>query len=217
VSVVHSVQLSALLALLLWTTPLLSAEVGGPCGRERADWRQAHQRLKTVVEDYRQIKRGSIAPMIEKEIIEKERSESTAAMVRTVLEDRKLRMAEARKKLDALLVEEKHHFDQLRRCVSRSRRSSNRVPGSRSDEQARESVMAGLPDLLMDEAYQQYKNERPRSVSRYSYYGSEPSPWERYQGQPAPGWRTGYSGGFGRAPQRYPTQRYPYQGYFRRR
>ena len=74
--------------------------------------------------------------------------------------------------------------------------------------------MAGLPDLLMDEACRQYENERPRSVSRYSYYGSEPSPWERYQGQPAPGSRTGYSGGFGRAPQRYPTQRYPYQGYF---
>ena len=69
--------------------------------------------------------------MIEKEIIEeKERSESTAAMVRTVLEDRKLRMAEARRSWTALLVEEKHHFDQLRRCVSRSRRRSNRVsPG----------------------------------------------------------------------------------------
>lgn len=215
-SVGHPLQLSALLALLLWTAPLVSAEVDGPCGPVRADWQQVHQRLRAGVEEYRQIKGESITPMIETEIAEKGRSRSTAAMVRTALDDRKLRMAEARKKIEELLVEEKHRFDQLRRCVSRSGRRSSRGSRSNSDERARESVVAGLSDLLTDEAYEQYKRERPRSVSRSYSYGPEPSPWERYQGQQAPGWRTQYYGGFGRARQRYPMERYPYQGYFRR-
>ncbi|MEJ2717033.1 MAG: hypothetical protein P8182_07815 [Deltaproteobacteria bacterium] len=114
-SVGRSVQLGALLALLLWTTPVLAAEVDGPCGRERADWGQAYQRFKAGVEHYRQIKDEPITPLIEKMIAEKGRGTSTAALVRSVLEDRKLRMADAR----------------ARRALGRGEASIRPTPGMR--------------------------------------------------------------------------------------
>jgi hypothetical protein len=214
VSVWRLAQTIVLLGVLVWTTPSLSADVEGPCGTKRADWRQAYELLKAGAEGYRKIKSESITPLIEKEIAEKGTSKSTAAMVRSVLDNRTFRMTESREKLDKLLVEEKRRFDQLRRCVSHSRRRSRRRSRNDSEERARARVVSRLSDLLLDEAYEQYKNDRPRSVSRSDSSG--PSPWERYRGEEAPGWRTGYYGGFGRAPQRYPMPRYPYQGYFRR-
>jgi hypothetical protein len=193
-----------LFGILLWATPSLSADVKGTCTRERAAWEEAYGLMKAAAEDYRQIKEGSITPLIEKEIAAKGQSQSSAAVVRSVLQTRAQRMSEVREKLDPLMVEEKRSFDRLKKCVSRSRRTSRRGSSRDAEERERKRVVAGLSDLLLDEAYDQYKNERPRSASRSNDYQSGPSSWQRYYG------------GYGRARQQYPMPRYPNPGYFRR-
>ncbi len=162
---------------LLTGTPLLSETFSGHCGTEQATWSNAYQSLQAGMEAYRQIKNESVSPSIAREMGAHERGVSIARIVQVVLKERGKRLAELGRRCLELADAERSSFGEWRRCaiVGAQRRDSSTVAGFKSLSRERDRLMAELQDLLLDEAYVQYKNYRaPAEPASPSYEANQP-------------------------------------------
>ena len=111
-----------------------------------------------------------------------------------------------------LVDDERFAFDALRRCVSvpQNRRNSTLATALATISRDRERMLKQMQDLMLDEAYVQYKGERDNSGRAYSDYGQDQSPRVSYQQQWGPDPRIDR-----RRPNSYPNPQDPY-GYYSR-
>jgi len=163
---------------LLSGTPLLAETDSGPCATERAQWSKAYESLQVGMENYHQVKNESVGPRIANEMAAHERRASIARIVQAVLEERGDRLAELGQRCHELADLERSSFDAWRRCASVGfqRRDSASAVTFKSIFRERDRLMAELHDLLLDEAYIQYKNHRaPATPASPSYEANQPS------------------------------------------
>lgn len=163
---------------LLTGTPLLSDTSSGPCATEHARWSNAYESLQTGMENYRQIKYESVSPRIARDMGTQGKAASIARIVQVVLKERGERLAELGQKCLELADLERSSFEELRRCASMGaqRRDNSSAVLFKSISRERDRLMAELQDLLLDEAYVQYKNHRaPAPPTSPSYEANQPS------------------------------------------
>jgi hypothetical protein len=163
---------------LLTGTPLLSQTTSGPCATEHARWSNAYESLQTSMENYRQIKYESVSPRIARDMGTQGRGASIAGIVQMVLKERGDRLAELGQKCLEFADLERSSFEAWRRCAAMGaqRRDNSSAVVIKSISRERDGLMAELQDLLLDEAYIQYKNHRaPAAPTSPSYEANQPS------------------------------------------
>ncbi len=166
------------LTLLLTGTPLLSETVSGWCDGEQTKWSNAYESLRAGMESYRKVKYESIAPQITQEIATRGSRKPISRIVRAALKDRRERMAEAGERCRDLADQEQSCFKDLQRCatIGSRRRGNSSTANFKSISRERNRLIAELKDLLLDEAYIQYKNHRaPATPVSPGYEANQPS------------------------------------------
>jgi hypothetical protein len=157
--------------LVLGQAPPVPAQES-PCEPARAQWAQAHESLKEAANALRETQVESIEPRIDEALKDGKRI-TIAQKVQIELKDRNRRISEAAHKCVDAADQEKAAFEQLRRCSaadSARRSASHTAFGAIARE--RSKLLADLQDLLLDEAYIQYKRESPNPPT-YSGYGPD--------------------------------------------
>ncbi|MBI4962314.1 MAG: hypothetical protein HY913_03480 [Desulfomonile tiedjei] len=181
-----------------------------PCETEHERWSVSSANLRAALEQYGQIKEQSMASEIT-ESLGRQNTGSMARIVQSALKQRSEILAAAEAKCLKLANDEKYAFEALRRCVStpQQRRNSSLAATLATISRDRERLLKHLQDLLLDEAYVQYKGERENSARANSDYGQDQAPRMTYQQWgPNSGTDRRWSGG-------YPNAQNPY-GYYSR-
>lgn len=187
------------IGLAVWLSVVAATQAEAGCEAETSGWTQAYEALEQGMESYRRLKAESITPRIEEELEKKEEGRSIARSVQEVLKERTRLLGDAKTKCLELAQSERSVYDEWRRCAGSGggRRRNPNPQGPDRVARQRSSLLASLQDLLLDEAYLQYKNFRDPSSASYSF---DQSPYMGGQSS----WR----------PQRQMGAD-PYQGYFR--
>jgi hypothetical protein len=172
-----ALPLSIVLCLLMGT-PLLSETLSDPCATDRVAWSNAYEALQAAMEGYRRIKNESVGPLIAREMDAHDRGLSIARVVEVVLKERGKKLSELGRQCLELANVELSFFEHWRRCASAGvqKRDSASVAAFKKISRDRDRLMAELRDLLLDEAYVQYKNHRaPAAPASPSYEANGPS------------------------------------------
>jgi len=208
------------LVLLLGFTVSLALCIGSPlskaseepCSVEHEKWSGSSGELKDALEQLRQIKDESMSPEITESLSKGSKSLSIARIVQSALQRRSERLAEARGRCREFADKEKYAFDNLKRCLSGPslRRNNAAVAALSSISRDRERLLKQMQDLMLDEAYVQYKGEREYPSGAYSDYSQDQAPRMTYQRQWGPDPRMDP-----RSPGAYRNPQIPY-GYYSR-
>ena len=186
--------------LLLFSGATRSAIGDGPCERERIQWSDAVDSLKKAMDDYSSVKNESVTPKIN-EIMAIGTRNSMAASIQLALRERANRMAEIGSLCQEAAAKERTAYDIWRRCgASLQRRNPSPQPLPATVSRERDKLVAQLQDLLMDEAYVQYKGQAAVSANGSSGYepeqreASQDDRWRGNRGQAPSGPWPGYQG-----------------------
>ena len=183
------IEICLVLLLVCAAVPARCYDFPEECGGPATQWLEAYHRLRDAVEELRKAKKDPVGPKIEEKLAKKSFKVSTAVIVRRVLDARKARIAQARDEITKLLGAEQERFNGLRKCGPvrrRFRALSKTVP----ELAERKRLKSRLSELLLDEAYVQYKNFRaPSSSSSYSSRSRRTLQWGPY-GYGPPGFYT---------------------------
>ncbi len=186
--------------LLVFSGATSSAIGDGPCERERIQWGHAVDTLKKAMDDYSSVKNESVTPKIN-EIMAIGTRNSMAASIQLALRERANRMAEIGSLCQEAAAKERIAYDIWRRCgASQQRKSPSPPPFPAMVSRERDRLVAQLQDLLMDEAYDQYKGQAAVSANGSSGYepeqreASQDDRWRGYRGHSPSGPWPGYQG-----------------------
>lgn len=168
------------LFVVLLCTPALPEEGEERCSDVRSEWQTVFETLNEKTENLATIKQEPIRPVIERRVEEKKAGWTMARIVHSVLQERRNKIASAMDKVRQLSEREENAFSTLRRCMGR--RQFKEASRSDPDLAKREKLARRLSDLLAEEAYLQYKDQRGdtqpgRSTSYRQYttpYGPSP-------------------------------------------
>jgi hypothetical protein len=187
------------IGLAIWLSFVGLELTEASCEAETSGWTLAYEALEKAMESYRLLKGESVAPRIEAELEKMERRRSIARSVYEVLKERARLLGDAKTKCLELAQSERSVYDEWRRCAGNGgdRRRNPDPHGPNSVARQRSGLLATLQDLLLDEAYVQYKNYRDPSHASYSFD------------------QTPYMGGQNSSRTQRQTGPYPNQGYFR--
>jgi hypothetical protein len=134
------------------------------CNVEAAGWTQTYEALARGIESCRYLKQESITPSIEQEL-EKEPRRPVAKSVQEVLKERSRSLEQAKTMCLELAERERSAYSEWRRCAGAGagRRGRHDLQGPDGVARQRNELLASLQDVLLDEAYVQYKNYRDPS------------------------------------------------------
>jgi hypothetical protein len=179
-----------LVALLGSETASLCADTWeGPCANEYSRWSTSVSTLRESMDSLRQVKQQSLRSDILDAVSRAGSGVTTARIVQSLLDKRNRLVAQGTETCRRLADEERFAFDDLKRCAaSGSQRRGYTAQAIAPFAREREKVMAELRDVLLDEAYVQYKGERdvapasagsdPWPQSRVSFEGQ--APWNQH-------------------------------------
>jgi hypothetical protein len=182
------------------------------CAQAHTKWSNYSSELRDALEQFRQIKDESMGPEITESLSQKTKTVPMARIVQSALKRRSDRLAEAGARCKELANREKFAFDDLRRCVSgRSPRKGNTFLAALSAiSKEREVLLKQFQELMLDEAYVQYKGEREYPTDAYAGRGQYQEPRMTYQRQWGPDPRT-----YPRWSDNYRNPQLPYGYYYR--
>jgi hypothetical protein len=151
-----------------------ATQAGQLCAQEHAQWTDAYGILEKAVNELREAKQESVGPKINRALAEDTRG-SVAQRIQVILKERGRRITEATRKAVDAAGQERSAFEQFRRCgLSDSPRSSGASNAALNEAtRERNGILADLQELLLDEAYVQYRRESPVPPSTYSGYGPD--------------------------------------------
>jgi hypothetical protein len=176
--------------LVLWAPPVWSVADDG-CDAWRTRWINAFQRLRDGMDSAHQLKEGSLASRIQQEMGDRENAVSVARSVQAALKERSDALNRGRDQCRNLAMEEHQAFERWRACAvgGNMRRGAAQASGLDAAAIERKKLLASLQDLLLDEAYVQYKNYQPPTPPAYSEYDQQPWGMGRNAGyNPQPGY-----------------------------
>lgn len=156
---------------ILWTGPLFSADGTGACDAQRSRWMETHEFLKETMGACQRIKEAPLGSRIQRELTSRQ-ADSIAYGVQAVLKERSAALSAAMQRCREAAGMEAHAFEDWRRCARTVRPRKGEPPVASPDSVAgtRKQVLSALQDLLLDEAYVQYKNFRQPEPPAYSLY-----------------------------------------------
>jgi hypothetical protein len=170
--------------LALASSPLYCHDGQDGCAELQEQWGAALQTLKERMEELRRFKSAPLEPAIQREQANQGNALSIAGSVRAALEERAALTDAATRQCRDAADQERIAFEELRTCLpsGRQRRSNTNASWQNGDLDERKLVLAALQELLLDEAYLQYKNYRAPSPPTYSDYGPQwgPGPGSAY-------------------------------------
>lgn len=205
--------LSLTIGLVLYMASPNAAAAEQPCAVENEKWSNSSNDLRDALDQYRQIKEESLGPEITELLSTRNKSRrSMARAVQSALSSRGDKLAEAGARCRELAYNERFAFDDLKRCVSgpSQRKNNNPVAALATVSRDRERLLKQMQDVMLDEAYVQYRGEREYSGGGYSDYGQNQASRTSYQRQAGPDYRMDR-----RWPDNYPNSQNPY-GYYSR-
>jgi hypothetical protein len=133
-----------------------------PCSPEYSQWAAAFQSLKENMDSLKQAKEGSITPKIENEMKSDDSQLTVAEKIQLVLAERTRTIAESQDVTMESLQKENQAFERFRRCGSFDTKRSSRSNSDFNElSRERNRLFSSLRDLLLDEAYVQYKKDTP--------------------------------------------------------
>jgi hypothetical protein len=133
-----------------------------PCSPEYSQWMAAFQSLRENMDFLRQAKDDSITPKIENQMNSGDRQMTVAEKIQAVLAERTRTIAEFQARSMESLQRENQAFEKFRRCGPfDTKRSSHSNFEFNELSRERNRLLSGLRDLLLDEAYVQYKKDNP--------------------------------------------------------
>jgi hypothetical protein len=153
--------LVALICIISWiNVSVLTADAS--CDVEAAGWTQAYEALARGIESCRYLKQESITGRVEQQLEKTESRRNMAQCVQEVLKERTRSLEEAKTMCLELAERERTAYAGWRRCAGAGsgRRSRPDVQGPDSVARQRNELLVLLQDVLLDEAYVQYKNYR---------------------------------------------------------
>jgi hypothetical protein len=160
---------------IFWLHPVCSGAEDA-CEEWWSRWVAASQLLNQSMESYRHIKEASLASRIEQELKDPGNAVSVAASVQAALKERSAALEQQGRKCHEKAMSENQAFEQWRRCAGRGdpRRGGLPARSLAAAASERKRLLASLQDLLLDEAYAQYKNYQPPTPPSYSGYDQQP-------------------------------------------
>lgn len=144
----------------------------GTCDSLREQWAAALSSLQAGIEDLRRQKEDSIAPSIYKQLESGSPPVSIAKAVQSALVERQRRVDTVASEVRALADAEERAFRSWSACHASSgfRKAVAGSVDPRTVAGQRQQLLVRLDDLLLDEAYLQYRGTRPRRPQEYSDY-----------------------------------------------
>jgi len=165
------------------TAPMCAETWEGPCEEEYTHWTRAVANLRESMDVLGKTKQESLRSDILDAVSRADRRVTTARIVQSFLDIRNRALAQQAEKCREVGDRERFAFDDLKRCVhSASRRRSNSSPALGALAKDRDKLVAELRNLLLDEAYVQYKGDRD-AIPPSAYSDAEPRPRASYEGQ----------------------------------
>lgn len=205
--------ITLVLGLALYAAPTCASTSDEVCGARHERWVNLSTSLKDALDHYMQIKEESVGPEIIESLSGGNQSLSMARIVQSILGERRERLAAAEAKCRELGDNEKFAFDDLKRCVSAPAQKRNNTISAAvaAISRDRERLLKEMRELLLDEAYVQYRGEREPSGMGYSDYRSDQVPRMSGQQQWSPDSRSDR-----RWSENYGSPQTPYGGYYYR-
>lgn len=147
------------------------------CETEQTRWSDAFASLQKDMNEHRSAKQESITPKIQ-ELLSGAAKMEMAGAIQFVLKDRKNRLSELEEACRRSAETEKSAYDQWRRCSGSGKKGGSAASGPGAVAREREKLLAELQELLLDEAYVQYKNDHSSAAS----YSQERQQQDRWMG-----------------------------------
>ena len=170
--------------LAIAVSPLYCQDSRDACAVLREQWGSEFQTLKDRMEGLRRLKSSPLEPAIQRELASPKNGGSMAISVRAALKERTALTDVAGQECRDAADREKAAFERLRTCspAGRQRRSNAQDSVQDTDLGERKLLLSALQELLMDDAYRQYKNYHAPTPPAYSDYGPQwgPGPGSPY-------------------------------------
>ncbi|MFH0824525.1 MAG: hypothetical protein V2B18_17360 [Pseudomonadota bacterium] len=160
----------------------------GECPEASSEWDRAYGSLEQAVEELRRAKQRPITEEINRRISEASGKVPIAKLVESVLQERRQGMMNAEDKVRRLMEREKEVFTGWRRCEGPTGPRARQSDRIRRAAEARERLTAQLPDLMLDEAFVQYKNYSDPVPSDAQPYQTSTGYGRNGGGTPQPSW-----------------------------
>ena len=169
----EGVLLAVVLSVVLtWSNSHPSSDAEDKCSAVRERWGRALTALEDRSNAYDQAKAQSLEPEIRAGMTKMKGSTTVARIVRDALTDHERKLAESRTELIEVAKQEERCFAEWRACVSRMARRNRKADlvALATAGKQRKKMYRQIDLLLLDPAYIQYKNSRPRRVPDNSGY-----------------------------------------------
>lgn len=162
------------LLLLVHCPSLFADDDAAPCRSARENWSKAFNLLKERTDALRDAKEHGVTQAIEEKLSGQKQSGPIARAVRSVLDQRRKSMDEARFGCGEVAEMERIAFEDWRRCsVGRQGpRGSSSPERPEAVLQERNKLLSLLSELMLDEAYAQYRTSHPVHTRENSGHGS---------------------------------------------
>lgn len=133
------------------------------CESQRSAWASSYEKLAQTAELCRNLRESSLQSRLEQLKASGEGGPSIARMVRAALLERQVALNQARRQCREAADRERFAFTDWRSCLSRSRVGGPQAGNAeiQAAVREREKLLKHVEDVLLDEAYVQYKNYRP--------------------------------------------------------
>ncbi len=138
-----------------------------PCSQAYSEWQEVFGNLNQDMESLARLKHESLAQSISGDLAARKTSSTIAQIVRRVTAQHNRAITELGEECLRLANSEKIAFEQWRRCrISETRgRDDHSAVGLVRERSVK---LVELQDLLLDDAYLQYRKESPNPSSAYS-------------------------------------------------
>ncbi len=175
------------LALIVWPYHVW-AENDHVCSVAQEEWAPAFAKVKEKVQTLADFKAKSVAPQIESRLGQNKSGVSVAAVVRQVLAERNQELERIKAECEAVTATEREAYEKLRACRTADRKSRSEKAFKRDPIiKERLAKVAELDELLVNEAYAQYKKEEvvPTAVAsgvnnQRNAYEQDNAPYSQY-------------------------------------
>jgi hypothetical protein len=190
----HQFFLGLAVTMILGGSVLHSPASENACASAHERWGEAFRVLSGSVQQLKAAKEATLPFDAEKASAQSQEGESIARAVQTAMKERGERVAQAHRQCVDAAEAERSWFDRLRGCSggrNAGRATPDQVP-LQSVTAERSRLYAFLQELLVVEAYEQYKSVKPHELLITRQPGTRESPGNGYSGSTARDRQVGY-------------------------
>jgi hypothetical protein len=155
--------------IAVWTSVQFASQATaqsvGKCAGEFAEWQSALEKLNSNMTALAERKSDPIESKIEQALKDRKPEQSTAVIVQAIVRDRNAAVSEAGNECARLAQIEQMVFERWKRCRNFETGARTPLGQDAAIVRDRSARLSRLEDLLLDDAFLQYKKEAPNPTS----------------------------------------------------